>query len=151
MITGSVLTYDDCLDILHRSYGVGNSTNEVVSAPYAKSFASPVSWSRGFDIDVPGYSEIRGMRFMDFKDCTNYFILLKSGEVIDIFDPRFSSDKGFREMFVSLADAVVSKWPNHTAFVGIQSLIRKVNGLKTFKKITNCQKSIRSNKHPKIK
>ena len=70
---------DRCFDAIHRAYGQASPTREVIGGNYAEDFAGEARWSRALDFPVPGFSEFKGLRYIDFKDCTNVHVLLKDG------------------------------------------------------------------------
>ena len=67
---------------IHALYPLSRDTGEPVTGRYANEFAGPVKWSRGIDIEFEGYPRFRGVRFMDFKDCTNSYLLDRDGEAV---------------------------------------------------------------------
>ena len=135
---------EDYIDILHKSYGVSTPLNESVIGSYSKDFAGPVTWSRGFDVSVPGYPEVRGMRFMDFKDCTNYFVILNNGDVLNVFGDDLKVP-----MAKAVAEAILNKWPNYTAFKQYFTHSQKVSAVTKYKRY--CKQSVNNGKTLKIK
>lgn len=71
---------NDVFDVLHRAYSLSKKSDEVIGGRFADDFAGETTWSRALDLDVPGHPDIQGLRYMDFKDCTNVHILYKDGE-----------------------------------------------------------------------
>lgn len=71
---------NDVFDVLHRAYSLSKATGEVIGGRFAEDFAGKATWSRALDLDVPGHPDIQGLRYMDFKDCTNVHVLYKDGE-----------------------------------------------------------------------
>lgn len=67
---------------IHELYPLSKDTGEAVTGRYAREFAGPVKWSRGIDIEFEGYPWFRGVRFMDFKDSTNAYLLDRRGEAV---------------------------------------------------------------------
>lgn len=65
---------------IHSLYKYAVDLKEPVAGNYAKEFAGTVNWSRIIDLDVPERPDVRGVGFMDFKDCTNARILMKNGD-----------------------------------------------------------------------
>lgn len=73
-------------DSIHRAYDKASPTREVIGGNYADDFAGVVRWSRALDFTVPGYPEFRGLRYIDFKDCTIVRVLFKDGNSIPMED-----------------------------------------------------------------
>lgn len=76
---------NDPTDILCRAYGFAASTDEVIGGRFAQDFAGPAFWTRKLDFTVKGMPEFRGLRYIDFKDCTNTYALFKDGESCSIY------------------------------------------------------------------
>lgn len=70
---------DGVFDVLHGAYKVACPTNEVVRGNYAKEFCGEPKWSRALDFPIPGMPDAKGLRYIDFKDCTLVRLLMKDG------------------------------------------------------------------------
>ena len=71
---------DGIIDVLYGAYPVASRTSEVIKGKFAEDFAGTARWTRAIDFDVRGMDEFKGLRFIDFKDCTNIYVLFKDGE-----------------------------------------------------------------------
>lgn len=67
------------ISVLQEAYKAARPTNEVVRGNYAREFSGEVTWSRALDFSVPGMSEVKGLRYIDFPDCTLIRVLMKDG------------------------------------------------------------------------
>jgi hypothetical protein len=72
------------LAVIGGAYSKAFPTDERITGAYAKDFAGPVSWSRALDFDIPDDPSFRGLRFIDFKDCTLCHVLRKDGESVSV-------------------------------------------------------------------
>ena len=70
---------DGVISVLQEAYKAARPTNEVVRGNYAAEFEGEVSWSRALDFSVPGMPEVKGLRYIDSKDCTVIRLLMKDG------------------------------------------------------------------------
>lgn len=71
---------------IHRAYADATPTREVVTGRYAEDFAGTVTWSRALDFARGSCESVySGLRYMDFKDCTNVYALRASdGEAVSV-------------------------------------------------------------------
>lgn len=71
---------------IHRAYDAAVPTKEVVTGRYAEDFAGSVTWSRALDFARGSCESVySGLRYMDFKDCTNVYALRASdGEAVSV-------------------------------------------------------------------
>lgn len=71
---------------IHRAYDAAVPTKEVVTGRYAEDFAGTVTWSRALDFARGSCESVySGLRYMDFKDCTNVYALRASdGEAVSV-------------------------------------------------------------------
>lgn len=71
---------------IHRAYDDASPTDEVVTGRYAEDFAGTVTWSRALDFARGSCESVySGLRYMDFKDCTNVYALRASdGEAVSL-------------------------------------------------------------------
>lgn len=74
----------DCHEIILQGYSFANPTREVIGGESAKDFAGTAHWSRALDFELPAIPDFKGLRFIDFKDCTNVHVLRKDGESIPV-------------------------------------------------------------------
>lgn len=75
---------DGILNELQGLYGIAKPTDELVGGRFASEFAGEVTWSRALDFKVDGLDGFVGLRFMDFKDCTNIYLLRSDGESVSV-------------------------------------------------------------------
>ena len=68
------------LGCFYLSSSLADKTREVIRGEFAKDFAGEAHWSRALDFEVPGVEDFKGLRYIDFKDCTNVHALYKNGE-----------------------------------------------------------------------
>jgi len=75
---------------IQRAYDRSVKTDEVISGRFAEDFAGKVSWSRALDMDLKDFPDVRGIRYIDFKDCTNVHVLFKDGKSLltDLASPK---------------------------------------------------------------
>lgn len=66
--------------VFDQGYKLAKPTREVIRGEYAKDFVGEVTWSRALDFKVPEMPDFRGIRYIDFVDCTNLHVLYKNGE-----------------------------------------------------------------------
>ena len=86
-------------DRIHKAYGDASISDEEVTGRFAEDFAGKVKWSRGIDFDVEGMPEFRGLRYINFKDCTNVHVLNKDGESVPLSDvPIRQLEKVFKAL-----------------------------------------------------
>ena len=83
---------EEARHVLHKAYALAKPTDETIKGELAKDFVAEVRWSRALDINVPGRENIVGMRYIDFKDCTNYYILYKDNRAVEMFNPECNPD-----------------------------------------------------------
>lgn len=101
---------DKILPDLYAVYTKAKPCNEVITGEFAKDFIGSAKWSRGIDFpgggyskkEIPGadgldYPEVKGIRYIDFKDCTNIHVLYKNGESRSIFDLDKHELKAFKK------------------------------------------------------
>lgn len=77
---------DSIIDFLQSAYKIAQPTDEVIGGNFAKDFAGKVSWTRKLDFKVPGCPDMVGLRYIDFKDCTNLYVLYKDGNSRTVHD-----------------------------------------------------------------
>lgn len=65
---------------IHSAYPYSIDSKRMVTGKLAKEFAGPQFWSKEFSLDVPGFPEVEALTFIDFKDCTNCYLLDHDGE-----------------------------------------------------------------------
>lgn len=65
---------------IHSAYPYSIDSKRMVTGELAKDFCGPQFWSKEFSLDVPGYPEVEALTFIDFKDCTNCYLLEHDGE-----------------------------------------------------------------------
>lgn len=65
---------------IHSAYPYSIDSKRMVTGELAKDFCGPQFWSKEFSLDVPGYPEVEALTFIDFKDCTNCYLLDHDGE-----------------------------------------------------------------------
>lgn len=68
------------LSFFQMAYSFADKTREVIGGEFAKDFAGEAHWSRALDFEAPGVEDFKGLRYIDFKDCTNIHALYKNGE-----------------------------------------------------------------------
>ena len=74
------------ISVLQEAYKAARPTNEVVRGNYAREFVGEVTWSRAMDFSVPGMPEVKGLRYIDFPDCTLIRLLMKDGNSKSVND-----------------------------------------------------------------
>lgn len=77
---------DGVISVLQEAYRVARPTNEVVRGNYAGDFSGEVTWSRALDFSVPGMPDAKGLRYIDFKDCTLIRLLMKDGNSKPVYE-----------------------------------------------------------------
>lgn len=77
---------DAYADKIYSVYGEASQTGEVIGGAFAKDFAGEVKWSRALDFEVAGMPQFKGIRYIDYKDCTNIHVLFKDGESKSFLD-----------------------------------------------------------------
>ena len=93
---------NDVFDVLHRAYSLSKKSDEVIGGRFADDFAGETTWSRALALDVPGHPDIQGLRYMDFKDCTNHYVLNGRNEARPLFglgDADLEALLGFMDGF----------------------------------------------------
>lgn len=74
------------ISVLQEAYKAARPTNEVVRGNYAREFSGEVTWSRALDFPIPGMPDARGLRYIDFTDCTDVRLLMKDGNSKPVVD-----------------------------------------------------------------
>lgn len=84
------------MDYIHKAYSVAIPTSEVIRGEFAKDFAGTAKWTRA--IDFPGVTDFGfcGVRYIDFKDCTNVHLIRTDGESVAMEDLK---DEQLRAVF----------------------------------------------------
>jgi hypothetical protein len=96
--------------ILGKVRDVSAKTSERVQKPFADDFACAPealpAWSCAVDFDapvtLPSGEAVKGLRFMDFKDCTNHYVLNSRNEARPLFglgDADLEALLGFMDGF----------------------------------------------------
>lgn len=71
---------DSIIRVFEHAYPLASRTKEVITGKFAKDFSGETKWSRALDFDVPGMPYFKGIRYMNFVNCTNIYALFKDGE-----------------------------------------------------------------------
>lgn len=87
------MDFDNEARILGKMYEVAVRTGERVQMPLAVDFAcdptNAPEWSKAVDFDhlikLPSGEAVKGLRFMDFKDCTNHYLVTSKNEAKSFF------------------------------------------------------------------
>lgn len=74
--------FDAEMDAIRSAYGVAKRTNEIIGGNYAEEFAGKATWSRALDFSISSWPEFKGLRYIDFEDCTNIHVLKKDGNSV---------------------------------------------------------------------
>lgn len=93
-------------DTLCRAYGFASRTDEMISGRLAEDFCGPARWSRALDFPVEGWPEFKGLRYKDFKDCTNTHVLFKDGESCGVYE---LSDDQVKRVIAGLDEHLAKK------------------------------------------
>lgn len=96
-MAATVLDFETASRILGKMWEVSSATDEVVQMPYAADFIGKApTWSKAVDFDfpfeLPSGESVKGFRCMDFKDCTNHYLLNSKNETVS-FESLSSEDK----------------------------------------------------------
>lgn len=77
-------TFDYESKVFGAMYDIASKTGEQVQQPLAADFAGPLTWSKAVDfpapVRLPSGESLRGFRFIDFKDCTNQYVVNSKDE-----------------------------------------------------------------------
>jgi len=65
---------------IQSAYAYAIDSKRMVTGKFAKDFCGPQFWTKELSLDVPGYPEVEALTFIDFKDCTNCYLLGYDGE-----------------------------------------------------------------------
>lgn len=80
---------DGVISVLQSAYKVAKPTDEmdeIIRGNYASDFVGTVTWSRALDFPIPGMPDARGLRYIDFTDCTLIRLLMKDGSSISVYE-----------------------------------------------------------------
>lgn len=77
---------DSLITSFYQAYPLSRPSSEVITGEMAKDFAGEMKWSRALDFPVRGMPSFKGLRYIDFKDCTNVYALMKDGASSSVYD-----------------------------------------------------------------
>lgn len=80
----SAKVVEKAVDAFYHVYSYASAVKEPITGMFASEFAGPATWSRILDFDVPGLPDFQGLRYIDFKDCTNVYFKMKDGEAYPV-------------------------------------------------------------------
>lgn len=72
--------------IYKEAWAVSRDLREPVNGSFANEFSGPAEWTRSVDFvkPIPKYADLRGIRFMTFKDGTKAYVLKHNLDVIPL-------------------------------------------------------------------
>lgn len=73
---------DVCFETFQGAYSAAKPTDEKIVGNYRREFCGEVKWSRALDFKVRNWPEFKGIRYIDFTDCTTIHILKKDGNSV---------------------------------------------------------------------
>ena len=74
-------------DAIHYAYNFAEPSSEVIRGKYSREFSGQAHWSRSLDLKSdPRWPEMKGLRYVDFTDCTLARVILRDGESVSVED-----------------------------------------------------------------